>query len=115
MRFFCLTILCLTLLACGGSNPSPDAGSDAGATATKAVLDGDEWVAVTMGGSGQTALEASIASLLPRDGRLLAVANGSDGEQIGRIAGIHGMDRTDLTHDCMDAGGRATHGAVAEG
>ena len=39
-------------------------------------LDADEWVAVPMGGSGHTALEASMASLLPRDGRLLAIGNG---------------------------------------
>lgn len=79
-------------------------------------LDGDEWVAVPMGGSGLTALEASMASLLPRDGRLLAIGNGWDGEQIGRIAGIHGIDRTDLLHDWMDAVDyRRVEQALAEG
>jgi 2-aminoethylphosphonate-pyruvate transaminase len=66
-------------------------------------LDGDEWVAVLLGGPGISALEASLASLLPRDGRLLVVANGSGGERISQIADIHGIAATVLSHDWMDA------------
>jgi 2-aminoethylphosphonate-pyruvate transaminase len=65
-------------------------------------LDADEWVAVPMSGSGLTSLEALLASLLPRDGRLLVVGNGTGGDLIGRIADIHGIDNTELSHDWLD-------------
>jgi 2-aminoethylphosphonate-pyruvate transaminase len=53
--------------------------------------DGD-WTSVLLGGSGTTALEAMLSSLLPRDARLLVVENGVYGERISRIAEIHGIE-----------------------
>lgn len=54
-------------------------------------LDPAAWAAVLLGGSGTTALEAMLASLLPRDARLLVIENGVYGERIRRIAEIHGV------------------------
>ena len=62
-----------------------------------------EWVAVLLGGSGTTALEAMLASLLPRDARLLVIENGVYGERISRIAEIHGIEHQALTHGWTDA------------
>lgn len=63
----------------------------------------EAWAAVLLGGSGTTALEAMIASLLPRDGRLLVIENGVYGERISRIAEIHGIEHEAVQHDWMDA------------
>lgn len=62
------------------------------------VLDQDEWTAVLLGGSGTTALEAMLSSLIPRDARLLVIENGVYGERISRIAEIHGIETTSLQH-----------------
>jgi len=63
----------------------------------------DEWAAVTLGGSGTTALEAMLASLLPRDARLLVIENGVYGERISRIATIHGIEHHAIDHGWLDA------------
>ena len=59
----------------------------------------DAWTSVLLGGSGTTALEAMMSSLLPGDGRLLVVENGVYGERISRIAEIHGIPFEALHHD----------------
>lgn len=51
-----------------------------------------DWTSVLLGGSGTTALEAMLSSLLSRDARLLVVENGVYGERMSRIAEIHGID-----------------------
>ncbi|MDT8321427.1 MAG: 2-aminoethylphosphonate aminotransferase [Xanthomonadales bacterium] len=63
----------------------------------------DAWTSVLLGGSGTTALEAMMSSLLPRDGRLLIIENGVYGERISRIADIHGIAFEALHHDWMAA------------
>ena len=55
------------------------------------ACDPAEWAAVLIGGSGTTALEAMMASLLPRDAHLLVLENGVYGERLSRIAAIHGI------------------------
>jgi len=65
--------------------------------------DGAEWTSVLLGGSGTTALEAMLSSLLPRDARLLVIENGVYGERISRIAEIHGVEFTALSHEWTDA------------
>jgi 2-aminoethylphosphonate-pyruvate transaminase len=65
--------------------------------------DGGEWSSVLLGGSGTTALEAMMSSLLPRDARLLILENGVYGERISHIAGIHGIPHESLAHDWLDA------------
>lgn len=57
------------------------------------------WAAVPLGGSGTTALEAMLSSLVGRDARLLVIENGVYGERIRRIAEIHGVDFHSLEHD----------------
>lgn len=86
-------------------------------------LDPETWTSVLLGGSGTTALEAMISSLVPRDARLLVIENGVYGERISRIAGIHGIPHEALEHQWTDAidlgraeealaGGKFTHVAA---
>lgn len=49
------------------------------------------WSAVLIGGSGTSALEAMMASLLPADSNVLVLENGVYGERLTRIAEIHGI------------------------
>ena len=65
--------------------------------------DPGQWTAILLGGSGTTALEAMMVSLLPRDANLLVVENGVYGERLSRIAQIHGIDHTAAEHDWMAA------------
>jgi 2-aminoethylphosphonate-pyruvate transaminase len=62
-------------------------------------LDAADWSAVLLGGSGTTALEAMMASLLPRDARLLVVENGVYGERMRRVADIHGVVSESVVHE----------------
>jgi len=65
--------------------------------------DAKSWAAVLLGGSGTTALEAMMASLLPRQARLLVIENGVYGERIARIAEIHGLETESVRHGWLDA------------
>ena len=58
----------------------------------------DLWAAVLLGGSGTTALEAMLTSLLPRKAKVLVIENGVYGERISRIAEIHGIDHATVRH-----------------
>jgi len=49
------------------------------------------WAAVLLGGSGTSALEAMMASLLPPEAHVLVLENGVYGERLSRIADIHGI------------------------
>ena len=66
-------------------------------------LDSARWLTVTLGGSGTTALEAMVSTLLPRNSRLLVVENGVYGERLSRIASIHGIEHESLRHGWSDA------------
>jgi 2-aminoethylphosphonate-pyruvate transaminase len=81
------------------------------------------WTTVLLGGSGTTALEAMLSSLLPQKAKLLVVENGVYGERISRIARIHSIQYEVAEHGWMDAieldrvgqmldGGEFTHLAV---
>jgi len=59
----------------------------------------EHWASVLLGGSGTTALEAMLTSLLARDARLLVIENGVYGERIRRIAEIHGIAHEALEHE----------------
>jgi 2-aminoethylphosphonate-pyruvate transaminase len=65
--------------------------------------DPERWAAVLLGGSGTTALEAMLSSLVPREARLLIVENGVYGERISRIAEIHGLEHQKVTHGWTEA------------
>jgi 2-aminoethylphosphonate-pyruvate transaminase len=78
-------------------------------------LDAERWTVVLLGGSGTSAVEAMLASLVPRDGRLLVLANGVYGERIEAIAQIHGI-RTHAVRSSWDraCSGEALASALAE-
>ena len=52
--------------------------------------------AVLMQGSGTFGIESVITSAIPRDGKLLVLANGAYGERIARIAEVAGIEYTVL-------------------
>ncbi|KOV24011.1 aminotransferase class V-fold PLP-dependent enzyme [Streptomyces caelestis] len=59
---------------------------------TVLLCGGDEsHAAVMLAGSGTTALEATLSSIVPRDGRLLVIDNGHYGERLSRIVSVHGI------------------------
>lgn len=53
--------------------------------------DPDIWAAVLIGGSGTSAMEAMVASLVPSDANVLVLENGVYGERLSRIANIYGI------------------------
>lgn len=62
-------------------------------------LDPGLWRAVLLAGSGTSALEAMLASLVPEDGRLLVLENGVYGERISLVAGIHRIPSESVGHE----------------
>ncbi|MCL1597861.1 MAG: acyl-CoA dehydrogenase family protein [Actinomycetia bacterium] len=88
----------------------PDAGSDAGATATKAELDGDEWVIngskafITNSGTDTTSVVTITARTGPTEISAIIVPLGTDGftvEPAYRKMGWHASDTHGLTFiDC---------------
>jgi 2-aminoethylphosphonate-pyruvate transaminase len=53
--------------------------------------DPTQWAAVLIGGSGTSAMEAMVASLVPGDAHVLVLENGVYGERLSRIANIYGI------------------------
>ena len=51
--------------------------------------DPSDWAAVMVGGSGTTAMEAMVASLVPQDANVLVLENGVYGERLSKIAAIY--------------------------
>lgn len=51
--------------------------------------DPSDWAAVLVGGSGTTAMEAMVASLVPEDANVLVLENGVYGERLSKIATIY--------------------------
>ena len=62
----------------------------------------ETWAAILLGGSGTTAVEAMVSSLLPRDARVLVVENGDYGERIAQIAHVHGISCGVINHDSLE-------------
>jgi 2-aminoethylphosphonate-pyruvate transaminase len=60
---------------------------------------GAGFAAVLFTGSGTAAVEAAVASMVPRDGGLLVVNNGVYGDRLVRIARAHGIPAEVLTYD----------------
>jgi len=61
-------------------------------------LDVADWAAVMLGGSGTTALEAMMTSLVPPDARLLILENGVYGERLTRLTEIYGISHGVVQH-----------------
>jgi len=66
-------------------------------------VDAANWSAVLLTGSGTTALEAMMTSLVPHDARLLILENGSYGERLTQLAEIHGIAHEAIHHGWCDA------------
>jgi 2-aminoethylphosphonate-pyruvate transaminase len=54
---------------------------------------------VLLSGSGTAAMEATLASFIPGDGKLLVVSNGAFAERFIEIAGVHGIQTVHLRHE----------------
>lgn len=59
---------------------------------TKIVADPEEYTTVMFGCSGTGADEAMVCSVVPEDGKLLVIDNGSYGNRIAKIAGVHKLN-----------------------
>ncbi len=57
-------------------------------------LDPNKWTAVMISGSGSSAMEAMVSSLVPENGHLLVIENGVYGERLSNIARIHDIKLT---------------------
>jgi 2-aminoethylphosphonate-pyruvate transaminase len=55
-----------------------------------------QWAAVLISGSGTSAMEAMLASLLPQEANILVLENGVYGERLSRIANIYGIQNQAL-------------------
>jgi 2-aminoethylphosphonate-pyruvate transaminase len=62
---------------------------------------GDAFSAILFTGSGTAAVEAAVASLVPRDRALLVVDNGVYGDRLLRIAAAHGIPAHALRSDIV--------------
>ena len=61
-------------------------------------LDPHRWTAVVLTGSGSTAVEAMLTSLIPDASPTLVVGNGVYGERVTEILGAHGMPAVPMHH-----------------
>lgn len=59
---------------------------------TKIVADPEEYTTVMFGCSGTGADEAMVCSVVPENGKLLVIDNGSYGNRIAKIAGVHRLN-----------------------
>lgn len=72
---------------------------------TKVVADPDEYTTVMFGCSGTGADEAMVCSVVPENGKLLVIDNGSYGNRIAKIAGVHKLNYdvfTSSTYEPID-------------
>lgn len=59
---------------------------------TRFVADPEEYTTVMFGCSGTGADEAMVCSVVPEDGKLLVIDNGSYGNRLAKIAGVHKLN-----------------------
>ena len=57
-------------------------------------LDPKKWTAAMISGSGSSAMEAMVSSLVPQNGHLLVIENGVYGERLSKIAQVHDIRLT---------------------
>ena len=62
-------------------------------------LSSEKWASVIFTGSGTSAMESMITSLVPIHGKLLVIENGVYGERLTKIAKIHNIDHVVLRHE----------------
>ena len=61
-------------------------------------LPADQWASIVFTGSGTSAMEAMMTSLVPVHGKILIIENGIYGERLARIAKLHEIDHVILHH-----------------
>ena len=64
---------------------------------------GSDWSTVIFSGSGTAAVEATIASVVPEDGKLLVIDNGVYGDRIRQMAAAHRIAHTTLHYNWTEA------------
>lgn len=64
---------------------------------------GSEWSTVIFSGSGTAAVEATVSSVVPRDGKLLVIDNGVYGDRIRQMAAAHHIDHQTLHYNWTEA------------
>ena len=62
-------------------------------------LSNKEWASIIFTGSGTSAMEAMMTSLIPAHGKVLIIENGVYGERLTKIAEIHDIDHVVLHHE----------------
>ena len=62
-------------------------------------LSAEKWAAAVFTGSGTSAMESMITSLVPTHTKLLIIENGVYGERLTKIAKIHDIDHVVLHHE----------------
>lgn len=83
---------------------------------TRFVADPEEYTAVLFGCSGTGADEAMVSSVVPENGKLLVIDNGSYGKRLAKIAAVHKLDYdvfSSSTHEPIDL--RQLETAMADG
>lgn len=62
-------------------------------------LSAEQWAGIIFTGSGTSAMEAMMTSLVPAHGKVLIIENGVYGERLTKIAKIHDIDHVVLHHE----------------
>jgi 2-aminoethylphosphonate-pyruvate transaminase len=62
-------------------------------------LTADKWAGIVFTGSGTSAMEAMMTSLIPAHGKVLIIENGVYGERLTKIAKIYDIDHVVLHHE----------------
>lgn len=62
-------------------------------------LSSEKWAGIVFTGSGTSAMEAMMTSLVPSHGKVLIIENGVYGERLSKIAQIHNIDHLIIHHE----------------
>ncbi len=62
-------------------------------------LPADKWAGIVFTGSGSSAMEAMMTSLIPAHGKVLIIENGVYGERLSKIAQVHNIDHVVFHHE----------------
>ena len=62
-------------------------------------LSNDQWASIVLTGSGTSAMEAMMTSLIPAHGKVLIIENGVYGERLSYIAKTYGIDHVIQQHE----------------
>ncbi|MSR15241.1 MAG: 2-aminoethylphosphonate--pyruvate transaminase [Gammaproteobacteria bacterium] len=66
-------------------------------------LDKTDWASILLTGSGTAAVEAMLSSVVPRNGHVLVIENGTYGERMTKILQRYGMPHSRIEHTWLEA------------